>query len=82
MRTRARAVFETYTLRQRPDVEEQVNRLNGESWPTFLLHGDVTHWELLFEEFAGIRSLPDPSRATSPGLRFPGPGWAGRGRWR
>jgi hypothetical protein len=49
--------FETFTLRQRPDLEEQVYRLNGESWPTFLLHGDVTHWVLLFDEFADYQIL-------------------------
>ncbi len=49
--------FEAYTLRQRPDLEEQVHRLNGESWPTFLLHGDVTHWGSLFDEFADYQIL-------------------------
>jgi hypothetical protein len=50
-------LFETFTLRQRPDLEEQVRRLNGESWPTYLLHGDVTHWESLFDEFADYQIL-------------------------
>ena len=49
--------FETFTLRQRPDLEEQVRRLNGESWPTFVLHGDVTHWESLFGDFADYQIL-------------------------
>jgi hypothetical protein len=49
--------FETFTLRQRPDLEEQVYRLNGRSWPTFLLYGDVTHWVLLFDEFADYQIL-------------------------
>ncbi len=49
--------FEAFTLRQRPDLEEQVHRLNGESWPTFLLHGDVTHWESLFDDFADYQIL-------------------------
>jgi hypothetical protein len=49
--------FETFTLRQRPDLEEQVRRLNGESWPTFLLHGDVTHWESLFDDFVDYQIL-------------------------
>jgi hypothetical protein len=53
----ARVPFETFTLRQRPDLEEQVHRLNGESWPTFLLHGDITHWESLFDEFADLQIL-------------------------
>jgi hypothetical protein len=49
--------FEKFTLRQRPDLEEQVHRLNGESWPTFLLHSDMTHWGSLFEDFADHQIL-------------------------
>jgi hypothetical protein len=49
--------FETFTLRQRSDLQEQVHRLNGESWPTFLLHGDISHWESLFDEFAEYQIL-------------------------
>jgi hypothetical protein len=52
MRSQARVASETFTLAQRPDLEDQTHLLNGESWPTFLLHGDVTHWERLFDEFA------------------------------
>ena len=44
--------FEKFTLRQRPDLEGQVHRLNGESWPTFLLHSDMSHWGSLFHELA------------------------------
>ncbi len=49
--------FERFTLRQRPDLEEQVHRLNGESWPTFLLHSDMTHWGSLFDELADHQIL-------------------------
>jgi hypothetical protein len=49
--------FETFTLKQRPDLSEQVNRLNGKSWPTFLLHGDITHWGSLFDVFADYQLL-------------------------
>jgi GNAT superfamily N-acetyltransferase len=49
--------FEKFTLRQRPDLEEQAHRLNGESWPTFLLHGDLPHWGSLFEDFADHQIL-------------------------
>jgi hypothetical protein len=45
-------LLETSTLRQRPDLENQVHRLNGESWPTFLLHADLPYWGSLFNEFA------------------------------
>jgi hypothetical protein len=48
---------EIVTLKQRPDLEEQAHRLNGESWPTFVLHADMTHWEALFDEFAEYQSL-------------------------
>ena len=44
--------FEKFTLRQRPDLEEQVHRLNEDSWPAFLLHSDMTHWGSLFDEFS------------------------------
>ncbi len=46
-----------FSLRQRPDLEEQVHRLNGESWPTFLLHAGITHWRSLFDEFAEYQIL-------------------------
>ena len=49
--------FETTTLAQRPDLEDQLHRLNGVSWPTFLLHGDITHWGSLFGEFAEYQIL-------------------------
>jgi hypothetical protein len=65
--------FETPTLKQRPDLEEQVHRLNGESWPTFLLHGDITHWESLFDEFEDYQILfCEPADAViSVGLTIP-----------
>ena len=50
-------MFEKFTLRQRPDLEEQVHRLNAESWPTFLLHSDMTHWGSLFVELADHQIL-------------------------
>ena len=49
--------FEAFSLRLRPDLEEQVHRLNGESWPTFLLHSDMPHWGSLFDELAGYQIL-------------------------
>ena len=61
--------FEVATLKQRPDLEEQVDRLAQEAWPTFLLHGVITHWESLFDDFAEYQSLPDTQGATHP-LRF------------
>jgi hypothetical protein len=49
--------FEKVTLRERPDLEEQLHRLNHESWPTFLLHGDVSRWDRLFDELADFQIL-------------------------
>jgi hypothetical protein len=49
--------LEIKTLAQRPDLEEPVHRLSGESWPTFLLHSDITHWGSLFDEFVEYQIL-------------------------
>jgi hypothetical protein len=34
-----------------------VGRLAVEGWPTFLLHGDITYWDTLFDEFAELQIL-------------------------
>jgi GNAT superfamily N-acetyltransferase len=31
--------------------------MNGEGWPTFLLHGDIAHWGALFDVFAEYQIL-------------------------
>lgn len=49
--------FEATSLERRPGLEERAHRLAGEGWPPFLLHGDVTHWDRLFDEFAGYQIL-------------------------
>jgi hypothetical protein len=49
--------FETVTFQRRPELAEQAHRLNEEGWPTFLLHGDITHWGSLFDEFAEYQIL-------------------------
>jgi GNAT superfamily N-acetyltransferase len=49
--------FEKTSLKRRPDLEDQAHRLAGEGWPAFLLHGDITHWEKLFDEFADYQIL-------------------------
>src|SRR5215212_7574045 len=65
--------FEVFTLRERPDLAGQVHRLNEESWPPFLLHADLTHWESLFDEFADYQILfCEPADAViSVGLTIP-----------
>ena len=42
------------TLRERPDLEDEVDRLHGEAWPVFLRHDAVAarHWPALFSTFA------------------------------
>jgi hypothetical protein len=60
----ARVAFEKFTRAQRPDLEDRVHWLNRESWPTFLLHGDITHWGSLFGKFADHQILfYDPADA-------------------
>jgi GNAT superfamily N-acetyltransferase len=49
--------FEAFTLEKRPDLIEEVERLSGGAWPTFLLHGDMTHWARLYDDFAGYQIL-------------------------
>ena len=49
--------FEVTTLKRNPELAEQVGRLAEEGWPTFLLHGDMTHWSSLFDDFADYQIL-------------------------
>jgi RimJ/RimL family protein N-acetyltransferase len=56
-RSRANLAPETFTLRERPELADQVVRLSEEGWPSFLLHGDMTHWDTLFDEFAELQVL-------------------------
>lgn len=49
--------LETFTLQERPELGDQVGRLAREGWPTFLMHGDITHWDTLFDEFADLQVL-------------------------
>ena len=49
--------FEVATLKQRPQLAEQVDRLAAEVWPTFMLHADTPYWDSLFDVFAGFQIL-------------------------
>lgn len=50
--------FEAATLKQRPELADQVGRLAEEGWPGFLLHGGgIAHWERLFDDFAEYQIL-------------------------
>lgn len=46
-----------YTLPEKPDYREEINRLSDDSWPAFLHHGNITRWNLLFEIFPAFQLL-------------------------
>ena len=52
----ARRTFKTFTLRERPELEDELERLSQEGWPTFMRQRDElgvgTHWPRLFDDFA------------------------------
>jgi GNAT superfamily N-acetyltransferase len=45
------------TFTQRPDARDRIDGLSDQSWPPFLLHGNITRWHLLFEIFAPYQLL-------------------------
>jgi GNAT superfamily N-acetyltransferase len=49
--------LEVATLKRRPELAEQVERLAGDAWPTFMLHADTPYWDSLFDTFAGFQIL-------------------------
>jgi hypothetical protein len=49
--------FEIFTLNEKPDYADVIDELSHESWPEFLLHGDVTNWDLLFDTFASFQIM-------------------------
>jgi len=49
--------YRVYTLEQRPDLINQVEKLNEDAWPEFMLHGDVFHWHTLFSTFTDFQIL-------------------------
>ncbi len=49
--------YTVHTLAERPELRPEIDRLNSQSWPEFLLHGDANHWHLLFETFANYQPL-------------------------
>jgi len=50
-------IYSVYTFAQKPELEKQINQLSDESWPPFLLHGNIHHWHLLFEMFPNYQIL-------------------------
>jgi hypothetical protein len=51
------AEFEIVTLEQRPDLEDQVERLHEETWDEFLNGAPWNYWEALFTTFAKFQLL-------------------------
>jgi hypothetical protein len=51
-----RRTFKTFTLRDRPKLEDEFERLSEEAWPRFMRQGDELgvgrHWPKLFGDFA------------------------------
>jgi hypothetical protein len=54
--------FDVVTLKQRPELEEQVERLHQETWDKFLDGAPWLYWDSLFDTFADFQVLLcDPS---------------------
>jgi hypothetical protein len=54
--------FDVVTLKQRPELEEQVERLHKETWDKFLDGAPWLYWDSLFDTFADFQILLcDPS---------------------
>lgn len=49
--------YSIYTLAQKPEMRDQIDHLSDESWPPFLMHGNIYHWHLLFEMFPDYQLL-------------------------
>jgi hypothetical protein len=51
-----RRTFKTFTLRERPELEDEFERLSEEAWPRFMRQRDELgvgrHWPKLFDDFA------------------------------
>jgi hypothetical protein len=52
-----RPPFEVVTLRQRPDLEDQVAALHDQAWDAFLEGAPWNHWDELFDELAEFQIL-------------------------
>jgi hypothetical protein len=53
--------YKIITLKQRPDLAEQVDRLSEEAWPKFLRQHNTHHWSSLFSTFSDYQLvLYDP----------------------
>ena len=50
-------MIDVYTLDQKSALHTQIDRLSEVAWPTFLLHGDIHHWHLLFTTYTQFQLL-------------------------
>ncbi len=59
--TDARRTFKTFTLRERPELADELERLGEESWPRFMRQRDERgvgrYWPRLFDDFADWQFL-------------------------
>jgi len=53
----SRPHYEVTTLKRKPHLIGEIDRLSQEAWPEFLLHANIRHWRSLFEEFADFQIL-------------------------
>lgn len=49
--------YQILTLKQRPQLMNQVDTLSLAAWPKFMLYGNAQHWRLLFSRFASFQVL-------------------------
>lgn len=59
-----RIPFEVTTLKRRPDLADEFERMSHSAWPPFLLHADTLYWGSLFDEFTAFQiAFLDPDGA-------------------
>jgi len=46
-----------HTLEQKTYFRQHIKRLSDASWPAYLLHGNITRWNLLFDRFPETQIL-------------------------
>jgi hypothetical protein len=49
--------FQIFTLTQKPQLEDEIERLSMQAWPVFLRQGGIPHWGTLFDVFAPYQLL-------------------------
>ncbi len=49
--------YEIVTLKQKPHLSDQIDRLGKQAWPEFIHHSNIRHWHALFDTFAHFQLL-------------------------